>query len=631
MHFLSSSISEATSRTIEEHARQFVDKAPCGYLITDPNGVLLGINDTLLDWLGYEQDDLFGQSSIQDLLNRGGGIYFDTHLAPLLGIQGEVREINLTFVRRDGSRLPVLISATHHVARDGQTRFNSIVVTNFTDRKKYEKELLEARKRAESSDHAKTSFLSTISHEVLTPLNAIIGTADLLGVTELDSNQKRLQSILVESSNHLLSLFKNILVVAKSGLGELKVSHQPFATRRLLDSIVDSFRYGGQDDHTTYTVEVDDRIPPGLVGDPTLFNQVLTNLIGNAAKFARGGKVCIKLDWLEKTSEGHRVRFSIADNGIGIQPEHLEKLFQPFSQATQHIHQQYGGSGLGLSICQRILDYFDSAVQVESTPGKGSRFWFEVVLPEGKVPDQTSSGISELPVIGTGRVLIVEDNRTNSFLVARYFRRWKVDFDLAANGQEALECVQANDYDMVLMDLKMPVMDGYTASRKIRELPPPKSHVPIIAFSASARMAMTEGLHDTYIDDFALKPFDPRQLHTFVTRYLSPPPMNFPELRSTLDNDPSELEAFSGILQRELRQATDDLDRAFDQDNLEQIGDLKHKLKTTLHLLEADQVRQNLQKIVDDLRSGSPADDQTKSEVKDQLEQLSRQLARERW
>ncbi|THH40383.1 hybrid sensor histidine kinase/response regulator [Neolewinella litorea] len=631
MHFLKSSLSAATSRTIEEHARQFVDNAPCGYLITDPNGQLLGINDTLLDWLGYQKEDLAGQRTMQDILNRGGSIYFDTHLAPLLGIQGEVREINLTLVRQDGSKLPVLISATHHVVGDGPTRFNSFVVTNFTDRKKYERELLEARKRAESSDRAKTSFLSTISHEVLTPLNAIIGTADLLGVSELDPNQRRLQSILIQSGNHLLSLFKNILIVAKSGLGELKVSHQPFSVRRLVQSIVDSFRYGSADETTSYTIKIDDRVPAGVVGDPTLFNQVLTNLIGNAAKFARGGKVCIAVEWLDQSELGHHLRFSVTDDGIGIHPEHLDKLFQPFSQATQHIHQKYGGSGLGLSICQRILDYFDSTVQVESTLGQGSRFWFEVVLPEGDIPPQSTLSIGDLPVIGAGRVLIVEDNRTNSFLVARYFRRWKVDFDLAANGKEALECVEANDYDLVLMDLKMPVMDGYTASKRIRSMPPPKNQVPIIAFSASARMAMTEKMHDAHIDDFALKPFDPRQLHAFVRRYLSPPAMNFPELRSTLDHDPAELEAFSIILQQELNQASDALTKAFADDDVHEIGDLKHKLKTTLQILEAETVKQNLQEIVDDLRAGRSPDKKTKATVRQELDKLSRRLARQRW
>ncbi|NJB86585.1 PAS domain S-box-containing protein [Lewinella marina] len=632
MHFLNPSLSAETSRTIEDHARQFVDNAPCGYVITDPDGQMLVVNDTLLEWLGYEEEEFRGaRRTFQDILNRGGAIYFDTHLAPLLGIQGSVREINLTLVRQDGGKLPVLLSATQHLAPDGRTRFNSIIVTNFTDRKKYERELLEARKRAENSDRAKTTFLSTISHEVLTPLNAIIGTADLLGVTELDANQRRLQSILAQSGNHLLSLFKNILVVAKSGLGELKVSHKPFSPRRLVHSIVDSFRFGGADETTAYHIEIDDRVPRGLVGDPTLFNQVLTNLIGNAAKFARGGKVRITVESLGENDHGHHIRFSVADDGIGIQPEHLEKLFEPFSQATQHIHQKYGGSGLGLSICQRILEYFDSEIQVESTPNEGSRFWFEVVLPEGEIPADTTQGIGELPIIGTGRVLIVEDNRTNSFLVARYFRRWKVGFDLAANGKEALHCLQQKDYDLILMDLKMPVMDGYTASKKIRQLPPPKSLTPIIAFSASARMVITEQMRDANIDDFTLKPFDPRQLHAIVRRYLIPSTMNFRELRSTLDNDPEELQAFSGILQKELTQAATDLDQAFAQDDVEQIGDLKHKLKTTLQLLEANEVKQNLQEIVDDLRAGRSADRTMKIEVQNRLQQLTRQLGRQQW
>ena len=629
MHILDSSLGESIRLRIEEHARQFVDRAPCGYLVTDDAGRLLLTNDVLLNWLGYTAQEFPKDYSLTDLLNKGNQIYYETQFAPLLHLQGEVSEISVDLARKDGSALPVLLSAFRHPEDDPSIQ--SIVVVNFSDRKRYERELMKARQNAEASDQAKSMFLSTISHEVLTPLNAIIGTADLLSITKLDAHQQRLQGILLHSGNHLLSLFRNLLVVAKTGLGELEVTPNPFFPRRMVEAIVDSFRYGGPDGDVTYFSLIEEAVPRVVEGDESLISQVLTNLIGNATKFSRGGRVEVTVQVLERQDSEYALRFTVEDDGIGISEENRANLFEPFTQGTTDTHQEFGGSGLGLSICQRILQAMDSEVQLESTLGKGSRFWFDLTLPESEAPEDDTVTVGELPEIGMGRVLIVEDNRTNAFLVARYFRRWKVSFDLAGDGQEALDRVKARDYDLVLMDLKMPIMDGYTAAKKIRELPSPKADVPIIAFSASARMAMTERMRDAHIDEFTLKPFDPRKLHAVVLRFLAPSPMNFTELRDAMDHDAEDLASFSSILRRELEVAADELETAFEQRDVQRIADLKHKLKTSLQLLEADTVKQDLQQTVDDLRADRPIDEGIGTVIIEELRQLSRRLARERW
>ncbi len=627
-----SSLSEIISRRIEEHVNQFFETAPCGCVITSPQGELVKINKTLLTWLGYAEDDLPTAKSLADLINKGGRIYFETHILPLLSMQDSVKGIALKFLRKDGTEFPVLIAANRHLGKENVPIFHSIIVTDFSHRKHYEEGLVAAKKVAEQNDEAKSLFLSTISHEVLTPLNAILGTAELLAITDLNDQQSHLQSILVGSGKHLLELFKNILVVSKSGIDELKPMEKPFRPEDLITSIVDSFRYGTQLRDFTFSLAVDAAVPEVLIGDPTLLNQLLTNLLSNAAKFTREGSVTTGIRLLGKVDEGRcRVRFFVRDTGVGIDKQHLPRLVQPFTQASRHIHSQYGGSGLGLTICNSILKEYDSQVEVESTKGEGATFWFDLELAIGTPEDSELTKNNHLPPIGMGNVLIVEDNQTNSFLVSRYFRKWKVSFDLAANGREALELMQENRYDVILMDMKMPVMDGYTASRKIRELPTDQRNVPIIAFSASASLAITDRMREAQIDEFALKPFSPRHLYNLVEKFLKPKTMNYMELREAMDNDPDDLRKFSAVLQRELTMVADELAVALSHDDGEKVGDLKHKLKTSLQLLEAESIRNDLMTITEDLRNVREVTRSRKTLVVEKLRQLVRELSRERW
>ncbi|MGB3800748.1 MAG: ATP-binding protein, partial [Lewinella sp.] len=497
----------------------------------------------------------------------------------------------------------------------------------------YEDGLRAAKRTAEDKDQAKSAFLSTISHEILTPLNAVLGTAELLGATELNDQQLHLQSILVRSGNHLLSLFKNILIISKSGLDELEPVEQPFRPETLLATTVDSFRYGSERREVVFALEVERDIPEVLVGDQTFLTQILTNLLGNATKFTKTGRVTAGIHRLESEEEDDlcHVRFFVRDTGIGIEDKHLDRLFEPFTQAHRQIHEEYGGSGLGLSICNNILKEYGSKLEVESTLGKGSTFWFDLSLPVGDASDVAVDKQGSLPPLHAGRVLVVEDNRTNSFLVARYFRKWQVAFDLAQNGQEALDALADTTYELVLMDLNMPVMDGYTAARKIRSKSTEARNVPIVAFSASASLAITERMRIAQIDDFILKPFSPHHLYNLVSKYLNTTKMNYPNLREAMDNNAEDLKRFSAVLQRELSVAADELAAALRKDNVQQVADIKHKLKTSLQLIHADGIRDDLTSITNDLRNKVEVASARKSILVEKIHQAVRELSRERW
>ncbi len=625
------------TQRIDEQALDFFEAAPCGYLFTALDGKLLRVNQTFRGWMGYGPDDPPPGTKLSDLISRGSRIYFETHFFPHLNVRGTVEEINLTLLGKGGHRIPVLLSATQHRDAENHFLFNSVVVVNYAHRQRYESELLDAKKRAESSDRAKSYFLSTISHEVLTPLNAIIGMAGLLDETGLNEHQREYQTILSQSAKHLLQLFKNILVISKDGLGKLTVARHSFDLRQVVHGVAGSFRHGNLRPGVTLNTRVSDHLPPLLIGDSTLLTQLLTNLIGNAVKFTASGEVSVAVEVQELTAGAVTFEVAVSDTGIGIPAHMLDQLFVPFTQASRDIHSRYGGSGLGLSICNRILDKLDSHMEVSSEEGKGSRFSFVLRLPVST--PQAAPTPAALSEITRGRVLLVEDNETNAYLVTRYFQQWQLPCDLATDGAEALRRLEREDYDVILMDMQMPVMDGYTAARCIRQLPGIRSRIPIIAFSASSSLSISQRMQECEIDDFLLKPFEPRELHSILLRYLpvsSPQapeltPTAFPQLREAFDHDTEELSAFAHILERELDTAATQLSQAIAANDGRTVGDLKHKLKTSLHLLDADRVRELLLDVTTQLKEDRPVEPASTRELMDELRSLVTRLRHTQW
>ncbi len=587
--------------------------------------------------MGYGPDDPLPGTKLTDLISRGSRIYFETHFFPHLNVRGTVEEINVTLLGRGGHRVPVLLSANQHRDAEHRFLFNSVVVVNYAHRQRYESELLEAKKRAESSDRAKSYFLSTVSHEVLTPLNAVIGMAGLLEDTGLDSRQREYQTILSQSANHLLQLFKNILVVSKDGLGKLTVARHPVDLRQLIHGVAGSFRHGSLRPGVLLHTRVPDHLPPLLEGDSMLLSQLLTNLIGNAVKFTASGEVNVAVEVQELSAEAVTFEIAVSDTGIGIPADMLDRLFVPFTQASHDIHSRYGGSGLGLSICSRILDKLGSHMEVSSEEGKGSRFSFVLRLPVSTA--QASSSPARLPAIGRGRVLLVEDNETNVYLVTRYFSQWQLPYDVATDGAEALRYLEQEAYDLILLDMQMPVMDGYAAARNIRQLPGIKAHVPIIAFSASSSVSISQRMQECEIDDFLLKPFEPRELHALMLRYLPASPMqtqdltpiSFSQLREAFDQDAEELSTFARILERELTTAAAELAQAIAARDTQAVSDLRHKLKTSLHLLDADRLKELLDHVITELRADrQPGRGDTRALLQE-VRQLVLRLQQEEW
>jgi PAS domain S-box-containing protein len=503
----------------EESAEDLYENAPCGYLSALPGGRIVRVNQTFLTWTGHRREDLVDRKCFHELLTAGGRIFHETHYAPLLRMQGAVREIALDIVCADGRRLPVLVNSVLRNDDAGQPLAIRTTVFNATDRKEYERELLRERQRAEQAAQAESDFLAMISHDIRTPLNAIMGVAHLLGMTELTAQQKKLVRILGSSSENLLHLVNQILDLSKIESGKMVLEERAVDLRDLVQEIAGNFQLKTQEKKLALLLHVDERVPAAVAGDPGKLNQVLTNLVGNALKFTSEGSVTVALVVRGLEREVVSVDFRVSDTGIGIAPDRLARIFDDFTQANYDIGLKYGGTGLGLSISRKLVEMHGSQIAVESELGRGTTFSFELRFKI--MEDPGSPAVTEVACGLEGlKVLVADDNEVNVYVLTELLKGWGVEFDVVFNGRQAVEHVASRDYDMVLMDLRMPELDGYAATREIRSMPGERfAKLPIFALSASVRMALQPEIDAAGFSEFVGKPISREILFGKMARY----------------------------------------------------------------------------------------------------------------
>lgn len=508
----------------EESVEDLYDNAPCGYLSALPGGLIVKVNQTFLDWTGYRREDLVGRRRFQDLLTAGGRIFHETHYAPLLRMQGVVREIAVDLLRADGGRLPALINSTLKKDGDGDPLLVRTTVFNATDRKEYERELLRERQRAEQEARIKSDLISMISHEIRTPLNAVMGVAHLLGMTELTAQQQKFVRILRSSSESLLGLINDILDFSKIEAGKVTVEERIVDLRQLVHGIADNLRVKADEKGLALAVHVDERMPAEVFGDPVKIGQVLTNLLSNAIKFTSTGSVTATLQVLERIADAVSIDFQVSDTGIGIAPDRLPHIFDQFTQANYDIGLKYGGTGLGLSISKKLVELYGSHIAVESELGRGTTFSFALRLRTPEAAGEVAGGTADQQALRGLTVLVADDNEVNVLVLTGFLRGWGAELDVVTNGRHAVERIQERDYDLVLMDLRMPELDGYAATRQIRSLPDPKyTRLPIFAVSASTRMGHQHELDNAGFTEFVGKPVSPEILLAKIARHVSRP------------------------------------------------------------------------------------------------------------
>ncbi|MBZ5857341.1 ATP-binding protein [Flavihumibacter profundi] len=398
-------------------------------------------------------------------------------------------------------------------------RYAKISILDITEVRIAEVETLKAKERAERAAKVKSRFLSNMSHELRTPLNAIIGSTNILHQEYHLNSQRQMLDVLKYSSEHMLELVNDILDYSKLEADKMELNNAPFNLSELLFKIVGLFR--NPVDAKKLSLRYDFEAVKGYIvmGDEMRLHQVLNNLLSNAIKFTEEGAVMVDVKALMKRSTNITLRFSVKDSGIGIAPEKQHRIFDKFYQTDTETTRKYGGSGLGLAISQYIVQKMGGELRVESTPGQGSTFYFDITLPiEATKYSYIEEPAEKFEDLEGVRILVAEDNPVNMMIVKRFLAKWNADIVEAVNGLEALDQFNSSHFDLLLVDLEMPELDGAGVVSRIRKK---GSTVPIIAFTAAVYDHMQADLIEKGFNDFIPKPFRPDDLRQKIRHYVN--------------------------------------------------------------------------------------------------------------
>jgi signal transduction histidine kinase/CheY-like chemotaxis protein len=414
------------------------------------------------------------------------------------------------------------LQAVPIVGPDGKVLGSAFHARNITARKQNERELIKAKEKAEEATQSKAQFLSNMSHELRTPLNGIIGLSNILLSEPYLPQQKEYLETLKYSSDHMLSLVDDILDFNKIEAGKVELGVNVFNLKSTLEKLMHVFINQGKEKKLQVNVMLDEQLDCMVVGDLTRLRQVLNNLLSNAVKFTLKGSVSLKVLAHQQNANQLAVDFSVKDSGIGIPSAHLERIFDSFTQADARTTRKFGGTGLGLTISKRLVQLMGGSLNVESVHGKGSEFSFSLSFEYAKMQHlnndaDSNKAINEFTGLKNRRILVAEDNAVNMLVAKSILKKWEIDITPVENGKQAVEAMGNNAFDLVLMDLEMPVMDGRVAVKHIREK---GNLIPIIALTAASFSDLKTELYDHGFDDFIQKPFRLEDLYEKICQHM---------------------------------------------------------------------------------------------------------------
>jgi two-component system sensor histidine kinase/response regulator len=486
----------------------------------DKKGNLIFCNRYMADLLGYDQNEILGLNWLDKFIP-------DTHRAELqawfANNSPEAQFVNPIVCRNGEERL---ISWQNTVSYDENGKIQEVtgIGEDITERQKATQALIFAKEEAEKASRFKSEFLSIMSHEIRTPMNAVIGTTNLL----LDENPKPEQleylNTLKFSGENLLAIINDILDYNKIEAGKLELNNLPFNIISLTHKIRQSFYAKAAEKGLEIELLIDNTIPEYLTGDQVRLSQVLINLLSNAIKFTHSGKVTLRLENVKTTAKKAAIKFTIADTGIGIGPENLKLIFDPFMQESQTADTNYGGTGLGLAITKRLIELHQSKISVKSEVGAGTAFTFAIAFTLGIQPQQLDNtlqpvSLGSIRTLKGMRVLIVDDNKMNLLIASKFLKKWDVEVNEALGGYQAIEMVKCNNYDLIIMDLQMPEINGFETTVIIKAAYP---HIPVVALTADAMPETHSKALEAGMCDYLTKPFVPDTLFEKIAKYYAP-------------------------------------------------------------------------------------------------------------
>ncbi|HTI92219.1 MAG TPA: ATP-binding protein [Puia sp.] len=485
-------------------------------------GHIIHWNKAATEIFGYTESEVRGRTLMETI------IPFSYQYSSWNGFRGFLGEneasfvnqrIELKAIRKSKEEFPIELTITG--IKDDNEFYYSAFIRDISSRIQREQELLQMKEKAEQAAKAKSQFLSVMSHELRTPLNAVIGITHLLQQNQPREDQQEDLRTMQFSGESLLHIINDILDFTKLDSGKIELSAIDFNLRELTQSLYQSFTFKAKEKNIVFDVEYDERMPFYVKGDSFRLSQVLNNLISNAIKFTQKGSVKLRVEMTENSASSFVTRFSVIDTGIGIPADKQEKIFEQFTQADGDTTRLYGGTGLGLSISGRLVELMGGNILVESVPGRGSTFHFSIQLQRGEMP---ATAVAAPKVVTKSNdqfrnkiILLAEDNAFNANIARRFITGWGGQMDIVVDGRQALEFVSRKKYDLILMDVQMPVLDGFACTRKIRKH---FKDVPIIAITASPKNEIINEIIACGMDDFVSKPFKPNELRSKLLEWL---------------------------------------------------------------------------------------------------------------
>ena len=500
----------------EKQYRDLFDYSQALICTHDLAGRIITVNPSLCSTLGYEADELKGRLLYDFIPQRDKEKFHSNYLDTIIN---EEKAGGVFRVLNKNGKVLFLLYQNYKVEELGEEPYVIGFSQDITDRVKAEHELLIAKKLTEDSARAKEAFLANMSHEIRTPMHGILGVAGLLAKTNLDDQQKNYIKLITESANNLVVIVNDILDIEKITSGKFEFESIDFIIVDKLTTTIQSFQYKAEEKQIQ--LELKYAFPATLIvkGDPYRLSQIMNNLLSNALKFTKHGKIVISMNVISDDAEQIILHFSVSDTGIGIQASKLSVIFDPFVQASTDTTRKYGGTGLGLSICKNLVEKQGGKIEVTSKEHVGTTFAFTIPFKQGKLQEtgESKSIALDIALFPHKKILMAEDVVVNQFLAKVILESIGFSVDIANNGFEAIEMLHENDYDLILMDVQMPEMDGITATQEIRKLSNPlKASIPIIALTANALVGNEEEYYQAGMNGCLTKPFTEEKLFSAI-------------------------------------------------------------------------------------------------------------------
>jgi PAS domain S-box-containing protein len=522
----------------EAKFKGIIDNFRLGLLEVEPNGVIIDANESFCEMSGFSIEELFGKDGGEMLLDE-----FEKERMKVRNAsrsEGETDVYELRVLNKNRETRYWLVSAAPLLGDDGEVYGSIGIHWDITEMKQLEFELKGARYKAEESTKAKAMFLANMSHEIRTPLNGIVGMAEQLAQSQLDADQRYFIDIMRSASSTLLSIINDVLDISKIESGKFSIETTPFNLNETIRRTLSIFGEKAKQTNVSLDIELMDDRGIMHLGDPHRLSQVLFNIVGNAMKFTQVGFVRVTSHLARGENDICWISFSIEDTGVGMDMVYLTKVFEAFSQEDASITRKFGGSGLGLSIARSIVQIMGGTIQIESEKGKGTRV--NIRIPMRISTEKTKQDIVEMTDLQKSlkglRILAVEDNELNRMVLQVILKKCEVVVTIAHNGQEAINLIQEQEFDLVLMDVQMPIVDGLEATKYMRdEL---KLTTPIIGLSANAMREEVEICKQAGMNDYLVKPYSERALVEVMKKWSTE--VNAPEVVIDWNENADELD-----------------------------------------------------------------------------------------